>query len=66
MSKRIKTVISFKIEIKFEEWVKIFDSKEVDLKHSEFEIKLFFRGLSKDEPKSYLQSSDSRGKYSKV
>ena len=40
MSRKITTVISFKIESIFEEWVKIFDSKEADRRHSEFEIKL--------------------------
>ena len=51
MSRKITTVISFKIEITFEEWVKIFDSKEADLRHSEFDIKPLFRGFSKDDPK---------------
>ena len=39
MSRKITTVISFKIESSFEEWVKIFDSKEADLRHSEFDIR---------------------------
>ena len=44
MFKKITTVISFKIESTFEEWVKIFDSKEADLRYSEFYIKpLFWR-----------------------
>ena len=51
MSRKITTVISFKIESTFEEWVKIFDSKEADLRHSEFDIKPLFRGFSKDDPK---------------
>ena len=38
MSRKITTVISFKIESTVEEWVKIFDSKEADLRHSEFDI----------------------------
>jgi len=42
MSRKITNVISFKIESKFEEWVKIFDSKEADLKHSKFDIKPLF------------------------
>ena len=33
MSRKITTVISFKIESKFEEWVKILDSKKADLRH---------------------------------
>ena len=51
MSRKITTVISFKIESTFEEWVKIFDSKEADLRHSEFDIKPLFRGFSKDDIK---------------
>ncbi len=39
MFRKITTAISFKIESTFEEWVKIFDSKEADLRHSEFDIK---------------------------
>ena len=37
------TVISFKIESTFEEWVKFFDSKVADLRHSEFDIKPLLR-----------------------
>ena len=51
MSRKIITVISFKIESTFEEWVKIFDSKEADIRHSEFDIKPLFRGFSEDDPK---------------
>ena len=47
MFREITTVISFKIESTFEEWVKIFDSKEADLRHSEFDIKPLFRELRK-------------------
>ena len=54
MSRKITTLISFKIESKFEEWVKIFDSKEADLRHSEFEIKPLFRGFSKDDTKKVI------------
>ena len=55
MSKKITTVISFKIESKFEEWVKIFDSKEADLRHPEFDINPLFRGFfSKDDPKKVI------------
>ena len=54
MSRKIPTVISFKIESTFEEWVKIFDSKEADLRHSEFDIKPLFRGFSKDDPKKVI------------
>ena len=54
MSRIITTVISFKIESSFEEWVKIFDSKEADLRHSEFDIKPLFRKLNKDDPKNII------------
>ena len=54
MSRKITTVVSFKIERKFEEWVKIFESKEVEIRHSEFDIKPLFRGFSKDDPKKVI------------
>ena len=54
MSKKITNIISFKIENTFEEWVKIFDSKEADLRQFEFDIKPFFRVLSKDDPKKVI------------
>ena len=54
MPREITTVISFNIENTFEEWVKIFDSKEADLRHSEFNIKPLFRGFSKDDPKKVI------------
>ena len=54
MSRKITTAISFKIESKFEEWVKIFDGKEANLRHSEFDIKPLFRGFSKDHPKKVI------------
>ncbi len=54
MSGKITTLISFKIERKFEERVKIFDSKESDLRHSEFDFKPLFRGFSKDDPKKVI------------
>ena len=34
--------------------VKIFDSKEADLRHSEFDIKPLFRAFSKDDPKKVI------------
>ena len=40
------------MEIIYEEWVKIFDNKESDLRFSEFDIKPLFRGFSKDDPKN--------------
>ena len=53
-SRKITTVISFQIESKFEEWVKIFDNKEGDRRHSEFDIKLLLRGFIKDDPKKVI------------
>ena len=50
MSSIITTVLTFKIESTFEEWSAIFDSKEADNRHSEFDINPLFRGVSKDDP----------------
>ncbi len=54
MSRKITTLIYFKIVSSFEEWVKIFDSKKADLRHSEFDIKPLFRVFSKDDPKKVI------------
>ena len=55
------------MEIIYEEWVKIFDNKESDLRFSEFDIKPLFRCFSKDDPKkNCLHTSFTRGEYSKV
>ena len=54
MSSRLTTVNSFKVETKFEEWVKIFDSKKEDIILSESDIKPLFRGFSKDDPKKVI------------
>ena len=51
---KITTVISFEIESKLEKWLKFFDSKEANLRHSEFYIKPLFRGFSKDDPKKVI------------
>ena len=51
---KITTVIYFNIKSRFEELTKIFDSKEADLTYSEFEIKQFFRGFSKDDSKKVI------------
>ena len=47
MSSSITTVLTFKINSTFEEWAAIFDSEEADKRHSEFDIKPLFRGVSK-------------------
>ena len=54
MSRKINTVISSEIDILFEEWVKIFESKEADLRHSEFDIKLLFIGCNIDHPQKVI------------
>ena len=54
MSTKKNNTISFKIESKFEKWVKIFDSKEADKRHSEFDIKPLFRRFSKDDTKKVI------------
>ena len=54
MSRKITKLISVKIERIIEEWAKIFESKEVDLRHSEFSINLLFRGFNKYDPKKVV------------
>ena len=54
MTKKITTVISFKIESLFEEWAKILEIKEADLTYSEFDIYQFFRVFRKVEPKKFI------------
>ena len=54
MLRIITTVISLKIESIFKERVKILDSKKADLRHSEFDIKTIFSGISIDDPKKFV------------
>ena len=54
MTRKITTVLTFKIESTFEEWSAIFDSEEADRRHSEFDIKPIFRGVNKDDPKKVI------------
>ena len=54
MTFKITTVLTFNIESTFEEWSAIFDSEEADRRHSEFDIKPIFRGVSKDDPKKVI------------
>ena len=54
MSSSITTVLTFKIKSTFEEWAAIFDSEEADKRHSEFDIKPLFRGVSKDDSKKVI------------
>ena len=59
MSRKITTVISFKFESRFEEWVEIFDSKKVDPRHSEFDIYPLFIEFIKDDPKKVIRLKQS-------
>ena len=54
MTRKITTVLTFRIESTFEEWSTIFDSQEAERRHSEFDIKPIFRGVSKDDPKKVI------------
>ena len=48
MSRKITTIIYFKIKSTFEEWAKIFDSKELKPRYSEFYNNLLLSGFSKE------------------
>ena len=50
MSGTISSLIAFKIESSFYELANKFDSRALDRRHSEFDIKPLFRGFSKDDP----------------
>ena len=54
MTLKITTVLTFNIESTFEEWSIIFDSEEAERRHSEFDIKPIFRGVSKDDPNKVI------------
>ena len=54
MSYSVTSVFTFKIESTFEEWAAIFDSEEADKRHTEFDIKPLFRGISKEDPKKVI------------
>ena len=54
MSSSVTSVYTFKIESTFDEWAAIFDSEEADKRHSEFEIKPLFRGVSKEDPQKVM------------
>ena len=54
MSCSVTSVFTFKIESTFDEWAAIFDSEEADKRHSEFDIKPLFRGVSKDDPQKII------------
>jgi len=54
MSCSVTSVFTFKIESTFDEWFAIFDSAEADKRHSEFDIKPLFRGVSKEDPQKVI------------
>ena len=52
MSFSVTSVFTFKIDA-FDEWAAIFDSA-ADKRHSEFDIKPLFRGVSKEDPQKII------------
>ena len=54
MSCLVTTVFTFTIESNFDEWAAKFDSSEADKRHSEFDIKPLFRGVSKEDPQKVI------------
>ena len=54
MSYSITSVFTFRIESTFEEWSAIFDSAEADKRHTEFNIKPLFRGVSNKDPQKVI------------
>ena len=54
MSSLVTSIFTFKIESTFDEWATIFDSAEADKRHSEFNIKPLFRGVSKKDPQKVI------------
>ena len=50
MSCSVTSVFTFKIERTSDEWAAFFESVEADKRHSEFDIKPLFRGVSKEDP----------------
>ena len=50
----VTSVFTFKIESTFDEWAAIFDSAEADKRHTEFEIKPLFRGVSNKDPQKVI------------
>ena len=54
MSSSVTSIFTFKIESNLDEWVAIFDSAEADKRHSKFDIKPLFRGVSKKDPQKVI------------
>jgi len=54
MSCSVTSVFTFKIKSTFDEWVTIFDSKEADKRHYEYDIKPLYRGVSQEDPQKVI------------
>ena len=54
MSCSVTSVFTFKIESNFDEWAAIFDSEEANQRHSKFDIKPLYRGISIDDPQKVI------------
>ena len=54
MSFSFTSIFNFKIESTFDEREEIFDRAEADKRHSEFNIKPLFRGVSKEHPQKVI------------
>ena len=54
MSCLVTSVFTFKIESTFDQWAAIFDSAEADKRHSAFDIRPLFRGVSKEDPQRII------------
>ena len=54
MSSSVTSIFTFKIERTFDEWVEIFYRADADKRHSEFDIKPLFRGVSKKDPQKVI------------
>ena len=54
MSRKITAEITFKIQSSFYEWANKFDSKSPNIRNSEFDIKILFKGFSKDDPQKLI------------
>ena len=55
MSCSVTSVFTFIIESTFDEWAAIFDSAEAYKRHSEFDIKPLFRGVSKENSQKVIE-----------
>ena len=54
MSRKITAEIAFKIESSFYEWANKFDSKAANIRNSEFDIKILFKGFIKDDSQKLI------------